>query len=240
MKLTASLASVLCALLVTAGCDQPARTEAIAATPAAALVPPPEFSPRTDCTPLTRWTGPDFGSRYVYRRADGTTSERTILSVADGVVGFRYRDLSTPGLEALPPRYAVAGLLAVYPEPGAARRVDHARPPLPAIQALAVGQSATIHTVEFSRIKGVERRVAFPTTVRYRACGDLSVAGRAMPVRVYDVATARRVVDPRTGEAVRQSQIAYFLSDETGYPLAIQDQTSTVAIRIEPATPAPS
>ncbi len=232
----AARASLVVFLL--AGCKAPAGDVQLSGIEARAnaLPRPTEFSETLECTPLGPYGGPAVGSRYLYRRHDGSFSQREIVSNDRGVVGFRYRDLSIPDQEPLPTRHAIAGLLVTHVGPGLPRSVAYEGDPVRDIGRLALGQTLRIPTVETSTLRGRERRVAFPTTVTYAMCGHLQVAGDRVPVRVYSIGSARRVIDRASGDHVRQGVVTYFLSDQTGYLIAIQDEATTVAERILPAT----
>lgn len=230
------VAASLLPLLAVGGCQRGGNDDVVLATIRAdgvAPTPPPEFSRRADCTPMGVYAGPTPGSRYLYRRIDGAPSAREIGSVRDGVVEFRFHDLSRPGLEPLPPRFAIAGLLVTYPQAQSTRRVSYDGQPLTVLGRIRPGETATIPTTETSTLRGSERRVSFPTTITYRMCGDLSVGSARIPVRVYSVGSARRVLDRQAGDHVRQGEVTYFLSAQTGYPLAFQDEATTVIERIE-------
>lgn len=225
-------------VLLFAGCqraDENVNLNVIEAN-ATALPPPKEFSQTRDCKPHGQYNAPVMETRYVYRRHDGSFSQRQIMSTDQGIVGFRYQDLSKEEQKPLPTRHAIAGLLVTYVEPGSPRRIAYEGDPVREISRLGFGQTLRIPTVETSKLNGRDRRVAFPTTVTYRMCGDLEVAGERMPVRVYSIGSARRVIDRKNVDHVRQGVVTYYLSDQTGYPLVIQDETTTVVDRILPAS----
>ncbi len=231
----ATIATGLCVLLLW-GCDQrrsDAESAAVQTPPALSTLPPPGgFIQAATCSALGVYDGPGPGSTYVYRRQDGSLSSRQIASATQGRVVFRYRDLSDPSHVALPDRVALAGVYVFYDD-ASPRTVDYKTDPVAAIAALKPGETATIPTTETSTIRGKTRRIDFPTVTTYRMCGDLTVQGRNVPVRVYDVSTSRRVVNRSGGDQVRSSRVTYYLSAETGYPLAFQDTATTVIDRIE-------
>lgn len=231
----ATAATALYVLLLWS-CDQdrPSAEPAAVQTPSilSPLLPPHSFIPASSCSRLGVYDGPSPGSTYVYRRPDGSSSSRHIVSSAQGRVVFRYRDLSDPSRVPLPDRVALAGVYVSYDETSP-RTVDYKTDPVAALAALMPGETATIPTTETSTIRGKARRIDFPTVTTYRMCGSLTVQGRNVPVRVYDVSASRRVVDRSGGDQIRSGRVTYYLSAETGYPLAFQDTATTVIDRIE-------
>ncbi len=128
-------------------------------------------------------------------------------------------------------RTAIAGIFVIH-EPLGNRAITYAHDPVGVVEALALGETAIIPTVENSTIRNRHRRLAFDTAVRFRACGTVSVEGRPVAVRVYDVSTARRVVERSGKDALRYSGVTYYLSSETGYPMIFQDSETTTAVEI--------
>ena len=217
------------------GCDLAPVTESVSAQVSpASLAPPPEtFDQASDCAPLRRYDGPTPGFTYIYRRQDGSLSSRRIIAADGARITFEYRDLSNPSQIALPNRLALAGVFVTYDAASSPRKVRYRTDPVASLETLEVGQSVTIPTTETSTIKGKTRTIAYPTITTYRMCGVLVTQGQSMPVRVYDVTTSRRVVAPSGDDSVRSSRVTYYLSDETGFPLAYQDAATTTLERIE-------
>lgn len=196
---------------------------------------PNAFVPARDCSPLGTYSGPRPGSEYIYKRGDGSSSSRRILAVEDDKVVFQYRDLSTAGQRPLPATTTIAGLFVVGGE-GSGRRVAYRDNPVGALAGLGVGQSIRIATEETSTLGGSRRTIPLTTTVRYLACGVIQGPGRAMPVRVYRVTSGRRISGPDLRDRIRLSEVTYYLSAQTGYPLAFADQGTTSVVQriVEP------
>lgn len=191
---------------------------------------PVSFAPARDCSPLGVYSGPRPGAKYIYRRGDGSSSSRRILTVDDDKVVFQYRDLSTADQRPLPPTTTIAGLLVVESE-GSGRRVAYRTDPVGALAGLHVGQSARLAAEETSTLGGRRRTVPLTTTVHYLSCGVIQGPGRAMRVRVYRVTSGRRVAGPDLRDRIRLSEVTYYLSDETGYPLAFADPGTTSVVQ---------
>lgn len=223
------------ASLLSWGCGPSPAAETVNARtdPVSWPSPPEAFEPSADCTPLGNYKGPTPGFTYIYRRQDSSLSSRTIVSTDGTRITFQYRDLSNPSQIALPNRMALAGVFVTYDAASSPRKVRYRTDPVATLETLEAGRSATIPTTETSTIRGKTRAVTYPTVTTYRVCGVLNVQGRRAPVRVYDVTTSRRVVDPSGDDAVRSSQVTYYLSNETGFPMAYQDAATTTLERIE-------
>lgn len=197
--------------------------------PRSVVQTPESFVRGQDCTPLGAYSGPGPGSEYIYRRRDGSSSSRRILAVEGSRVVFQYRDLSAAGRRPLPPSTTIAGLFVVESE-GSGRRVAYRDDPMRALAELGVGQSVQIATEETPTTGGRRRTVGLTTIVQYLACGAIQGPGHAMPVRVYQVTSGRRVAGPDLQDRIRPSTVTYYLSDQTGYPLAFADPGTTSVV----------
>lgn len=192
------------------------------------------YTRRGQCTPLTSYVPPTAGSSYVYRRQDGGRSSRVIQAVSGDLITFQYRNLSTESAEPLPPRKAVAGLFVGGPASGAGRSIRYAEAPTTFLARLQPGQTATLATTETTEFAGKSLTLSLPTLVKYESCGTISLMGEAVPVRVYRISSARRTFHRVRGESIRRTATAFYLSEETGYPLIFQDDTLTVIEQILP------
>jgi hypothetical protein len=193
----------------------------------------PQFVAGRACAPLAAYVAPPAGTRFEYRRPDGSRSTRTITASRGDEVEFAFQ---VAGAEhALPPRAVLAGFMLARSGPESGRGLEYERNPVDVLRTLQPGQVATIPTAETSTLAGRRLTLSLPTLVRYEACGDVMVAGQTHPVRVYRVSRGRRVLDRATGtDRVLRSQATYYLSATAGFPLIFQDQAITVADRIVP------
>lgn len=230
LNAAAAWASLLAALCLSGCDDTTARVLPTDPPPRGAVEAPDSFVPARDCSPLGAYSGPRPGTEYIYKRGDGSSSSRKILAVDDDKVVFQYRDLSTAGQHPLPATTTIAGLFVVGGE-GSGRRVAYRDDPVGALAGLGVGQSIRIATEETSTLGGSRRTIPLTTTVHYMACGVIQSSERAMPVRVYRVTSGRRVAGPDLRDRIRLSEVTYYLSDETGYPLAFADPGTTSVLQ---------
>lgn len=234
MRAIAGLVGVALASLLS-GCGPDASERRLPTIEVSAPLPPlpSTFSERAACRPLGAYRPPAVGTRFVYSNAQGLRSEREVVSVTDDVVGFQWRDLEAPDQQLLPVRHALLGMLVVYPDPGGERRLEYGGDFRAGIAGLTVGQTLETPAVETSTLGGKRMRLSFPARVTYRTCGVLQVGSTPLPVRVYDVHTARRVIDRSGREDVRISRVTYLLSETEGYPVALQDAGVSTLVRID-------
>ena len=189
-----------------------------------------EFTRSQECSPLTDYVAPTIGSVYRYRRDDGLRSERSIMDVRGSLVTFEYRDLAQP--RALPARRTWAGIFVagLAGAPNGSTRYE--RDPMDVLAELRPGASESIGVRRSVRINGRIETQRFPTLIKFEACGTVLVSGRQVPVRVYRVSSASRVPKAAQGDLVRRSQTTYYLSEETGFPIVVQDRVTAVVERI--------